>query len=130
MLPAGSRKQPKTVLVVDDDPAVLGSLRFSLEIEGYAVTTFVSADEALAAALVPADCLVIDHNLQGMNGLDLVGEIRRRGGGGAAVLVTSHPPQVLRARAAAAGVAIIEKPLLGNALIEAIRRLTEPRRDP
>jgi two-component system, LuxR family, response regulator FixJ len=115
------------LVVVDDDPAVLGSLRFSLEIEGYLVETFRTAEELLAAPLPPVDCLVIDHNLPGMNGLDLLGEIRRRGLSTAAVLVTSHPPQILRHRAATAGVAIIEKPLLGNALIDALRNLTVTR---
>jgi FixJ family two-component response regulator len=112
------------VLVVDDDPAVLGSLKFSLEIEGYQVTTFANAVEVLDAGMPPVACLVIDHNLPGMNGLDLLDELRRRGAGMAAVLITSHPPFALRERAAAAGVTIIEKPLLGNSLIDAIRTVT------
>jgi FixJ family two-component response regulator len=120
-------EQPKTVLVVDDDPAVLNSLRFALEIEGYVVATFPGARDVLAAPLPSAACLVIDHNLPGMNGLELLAELRRLGADGPAVLVTSHPPQILRDRAAAAGLAIIEKPLLGNALIEMIRKLTNGR---
>ena len=37
-----------------------------------------------------------------------------------AILITSHPNQNLRDRAAAVGAGIVEKPLLGDALIESI----------
>jgi len=36
-----------------------------------------------------------------------------------AILITIHPNAALRARAAAAGVPIVEEPLLGSALLEA-----------
>jgi hypothetical protein len=37
------------------------------------------------------------------------------------VLITSNPSTSLRRRAAAVDVPIVEKPLLGNALVDAIR---------
>ena len=39
-----------------------------------------------------------------------------------AILITSHPKPDLRAAAAAAGVPIVEKPLIGDALMTSIRR--------
>ena len=36
-----------TVIVVDDDAAVRGSLKFALEIEGFAVRTYPTAEDAL-----------------------------------------------------------------------------------
>ncbi|MEJ0097221.1 MAG: hypothetical protein WDM84_03900 [Bauldia sp.] len=39
-----------------------------------------------------------------------------------AILITSDPSLLVRSRAQRDGVAIVEKPLLGNALADAIRR--------
>jgi FixJ family two-component response regulator len=127
MLQSETKKGPArpTVLIVDDDPAVLGSLKFSLEIEGYSVDVFTGPDEFLVAAPPSEACLLIDQNLPGMTGLDLLDEVRRRGANPAAVLITSHPSPAILRRAAAAGVPIVEKPFLGNALIETIRSVME-----
>jgi hypothetical protein len=43
-----------------------------------------------------------------------------------AILITSHPNAGVRRCAAEAGVPIIEKPLLGNALMEGIRSAFAP----
>jgi FixJ family two-component response regulator len=109
------------ILVVDDDPAVCGSLKFSLELEGYRVRTFASAREVLEDPnLASADCLIIDQVLPEVSGLGLLRELRSRGISLPALLITSNPAPLLRDRAAAAGVPIVEKPLLGNALLDAI----------
>ena len=42
------------VVVVDDDPAVRNSLKFSLEIEGFAVRIFGSGGELLEARDLPS----------------------------------------------------------------------------
>ena len=109
------------VVVVDDDPAVLGALKFALELEGFSVADYRSGSELLAQSELPqAGCLVIDFRLPDMDGLALLGALRDRAIDLPAVLITSHPTQGLRGRAAAVAVPIIEKPLLGNALFEAI----------
>lgn len=56
-----------------------------------------------------------------MNGLELLARLRDRGVSIPAVVITSHPNRKLRERIAAAGVPLIEKPFLGNALTERIR---------
>ena len=71
-------------------------------------------------------CLVIDHHMPGMNGLDVVAELRDRHVSVPAILITSQPTPGLSRRAAMAGVPIVEKPLLGNALIDRIRDLFRP----
>src|SRR5262249_22618971 len=110
--------------IVDDDPAVRHSLKFSLEIEGYAVGIYASAQELLEALdLDRFRCLVIDQHMPGMSGLDLVAKLRDRKLSVPAVLITSHPPRAVAVRADNAGVPIIEKPLLGNALLDKIREL-------
>ena len=109
------------VVVVDDNPAVLGALKFALELEGFSVADYRSGSELLAQSELPqAGCLVIDFRLPDMDGLALLGALRDRAIDLPAVLITSHPTQGLRGRAATVAVPIIEKPLLGNALLEAI----------
>ncbi len=109
------------VIVVDDDLAVRSSLQFSLEIEGFAVRSYATGAELLNADdLALCSCLVVDQNMPGMNGLELITTLRARHVAAPAILITSHPGPSLRERAQKAGVPIVEKPLLGNALIEKI----------
>lgn len=113
------------VIVVDDDPAVRASLKFALEIEGFTVHAHGRGDELFAdAALAACACFVIDQNLPGVRGLDLVTALRQRSVVAPVILITTAPPRVLQERAAHAGIPIVEKPLLGNALIECIRAVT------
>jgi two-component system response regulator FixJ len=112
------------VIVVDDDVAVRNSLKFSLEVEGFAVQVYSSGLELLNDAELPRDgCLVVDQNMPGMSGLDLVGRLRARDNVVPAILITSYPTAVLRERAAKAGVIIVEKPFLGTVLVDRIRDL-------
>ncbi len=116
--PDGTRP---TIVVVDNDAALLGALQFALELEGYTVAPFRSAAEVLAEKHLPeAGCLVIDFNLAGTNGLDLVAALRSRSVALPAILVAGSASPELRRRAAAAMMPVVEKPLLGNALLNAI----------
>jgi two-component system, LuxR family, response regulator FixJ len=110
------------MLVVDDDSAVGNSLKFVLEVEGFQVRVFSSAEELLDEDSLPdASCLVVDYYMPGMNGLELVAHLRDRNVLIPAILITPAPSQNLRNRAAAAGVPIVEKPLLGSRLLDSIR---------
>jgi two-component system, LuxR family, response regulator FixJ len=68
-------------------------------------------------------CLVIDQNMPGMKGLDLIAQLRAREIAVPAILITSYPTVALRERAARAGVTIVEKPFLETALIDRLREL-------
>jgi len=117
---------PRSVLVVEDDHAVCGAVAFALRAEGYDVTTCASPDEAMALALrEPPACLVVDYLLPDMDGLALIGALRRHGVTPPAVLVTTHPDHRCRRRAAKANVTIVEKPLIGDALSLQIHRLLQ-----
>ena len=118
-----------TVYVVDDDSAVRRALAFALDLEGFAVETFESG-EALLLRDRPQGpgCLVIDERLPGVTGLDTLRQLRARAIDLPAILVTSHPKPSFRAAAASAGVPILEKPLEGATLIDAIHELLDARR--
>jgi FixJ family two-component response regulator len=111
----------RAVLIIDNDPAVRGSLQFYLEIEGFQVRTYACGADLLGDTNIPeTGCLVIDYNLSDMNGLDLLSELRCRNINLPAILVTTNPSEFVRARAATAGAVVIEKPLLNEALLEGI----------
>jgi two-component system, LuxR family, response regulator FixJ len=110
------------IAVVDDDAAVCNSLKFSLELEGLEVRTFAGGAELLRARDIDAcQCFVIDQKMPGMSGLELIGKLRERNIASPAILIISQPSAALSARAASARVPIVEKPLLGNTLLDRIR---------
>ena len=119
------------VIIVDDDVAVRNSLKFSLEVEGFAVRAYSSGLELLNDPELPGGgCLVIDQNMPRMNGIDLVAKLRDLHFSAPVVLITSDPPKALVARAGRAGVLIVEKPLLGNTLLDTIHDMVAPRATP
>jgi two-component system KDP operon response regulator KdpE len=65
------------VLVVDDDPQVLRALRAGLAVEGYEVVTAGNGETALdVAAGTRVDLMLLDLELPGMDGVDVVGRLR------------------------------------------------------
>ena len=110
------------IVVVDDDAGVRNSLKFSLEIEGYSVFTYSSANEVLNAANLPASsCLIVDQNMPGTSGLRLLAALRKRGVLTPAILVSGRVTASLADEAARDGVPVVEKPFLGNVLVDCIR---------
>jgi two-component system, LuxR family, response regulator FixJ len=124
MLQSGTREVVPALpilLVVDDDTAVLNSLKFVLQLEGFTVRLYSSAQELLDELELPeSGCLLVDHYMPGMSGLELLAALRRRSVTLPAILIAGHASVALRRRAEEAGVRLLEKPLLGNGLIEAI----------
>jgi two-component system response regulator FixJ len=116
---------PGSVIVVDDDAAVRGALKFALEMEGLHVRVYKGGQEMLAdVAMLPADCLVVDHWMPGMTGIELVDELHRRLVDIPAILITARSDGSLRGKAARSGFhAVLEKPLSDEALVDSIRSL-------
>lgn len=116
-LPANSSQ----IVVVDDDPALLRAIAFSLEAEGFAVERHHTAHAFEQSDLAAAGCLVIDQRLPDALGLDVLSRLRRRRVETPAVLITSDPPPCVRAWARALRTEIVEKPAMGADLIRAVR---------
>ncbi|MFC4298479.1 MAG: response regulator transcription factor [Castellaniella sp.] len=82
---------PSTIYIVDDDEAVRDSLRWLLEANGYAVRSFASAEEFLAAydpELVGV--LIADIRMPGMSGLELQEALIARKAPLPIVFITGH----------------------------------------
>ena len=113
-----------TIVVVEDDSALLNALTFALETEGFLPQAFrTGAAMAAWPELAAAACLIIDQNLPDEPGLDLLARLRAGGVRAPAVVITTNPPPALRAQATRLNVPVIEKPLLGDQLFACVRRL-------
>jgi two-component system response regulator FixJ len=121
--------RPTYDLLVDDDAGVLGSLRFLLETDGFAVRTFRSGAALLnTRGSADADCFAIDYKMPDINGIDLVGRLRDRDITAPAILITGYPDGKISVRAANAGVKhVLQKPILDQSLVKHIREAIQQR---
>jgi DNA-binding NtrC family response regulator len=69
-----------TILVVDDDPAILEVVTELLELEGYSVTTATNGREALSVLTSVTPCvMLLDMRMPIMDGWALSNEMKKRG---------------------------------------------------
>ena len=72
-------EEPRTILVVEDDHTLARGLVMNLEIEGFRVLHAADGDEGLRMALDEnPDLIVLDLMLPGLDGFDVVDELRGR----------------------------------------------------
>jgi two-component system, LuxR family, response regulator FixJ len=112
-----------TVFIVDDDPAVRGSMSWLLESVDLPVEVCASAQEFLDTynPAIPG-CLVLDIRLPGMGGLELQKELAKRKIQIPIIIVTGHAEVPMAVRAMKAGaVDFIEKPFSDQVLLDCIR---------
>lgn len=112
------------VALVDDDAAVLDSLRLYLSREGLTPLCFRSADAFLndRSAAGPFACVVADVRMPGTSGLDLVRKLAGEDGAPPVVLITGHGDIDMAVAAIKLGAAdFIEKPFDEARLLDSIR---------
>ncbi|WP_066724007.1 MULTISPECIES: response regulator FixJ [Sphingomonas] len=112
------------VYVIDDDDGARDALEFLLDTASIRVRSFASADRFLAAAPpLHGACIVTDVRMPGMNGIELVEELKKRGANVPVIVVTGHADVPLAIQALHAGVAdFIEKPFHDELMLDAIRK--------
>jgi two-component system, LuxR family, response regulator FixJ len=117
-MPDGAR-----VVVIDDDEAVLDSLRALLEAEGFEVDTFARASTFLqrSAGRLPG-CLVTDVRMPDMDGLELLQALSARGPLPPVIVITGHGEVPMAVQAMKLGARdFLEKPFDPAQLIASIR---------
>ncbi|MFZ5747465.1 MAG: PAS-domain containing protein [Pseudomonadota bacterium] len=103
------------ILVVDDDPAILEATRAVLSIAGHDVVTAGSPDAALRER---AEVALVDFHLgDDTDGILLIEILRNRQPGLRAALVTADASPRTLARAAAARIPVLSKPVSGATLL-------------
>ena len=87
---------------------------------GYPATTFSSAAEFLHADIRDVECLILDHHMPGMTGLELAARLRAEGADIRIMLITTFPSPAIFARAAELDIEVLEKPFGDDDLLDFI----------
>jgi two-component system, NtrC family, response regulator GlrR len=116
-----------SILIVDDDPALLKLLRMLLELEGFEVKSADSAEKALSLlATSHPRLLITDLKMSGMDGLALFDAVRKIDPGLPVIILTAHgtiPDAVGATRRGVFG--YLTKPFEAEALLNEVRRALE-----
>jgi CheY-like chemotaxis protein len=118
----------KTVLIVDDDIRMLGLIKSILETEGYEATEAESAEVALLYyGRRGIDLIITDVEMPGMNGIELVKEIRRLDQKARIVVMSGSSSKAAtgwKQKALEAGATrTLEKPITYDSLISLIKEI-------
>jgi CheY-like chemotaxis protein len=115
------------ILLVEDQAALRDGLARWLGDQGYAVVPCESAEEALTRAN-GVDVIASDVVLRGMDGIELLGRLRRAAPALPAVLFSGHLDHLaVRRRELPDGVRFLEKPFAPEALLTTLEALVEAR---
>ena len=115
---------PPTVLVVDDDPSVLRSLKRLISTSGFVVQAFARPSELLASEIPRCNaCMVVDIDMPEMNGIKMCEVLKSSGRSLPAILITGRTDARTRLLAEKSdAVAVLFKPFDEQQLFEAIAR--------
>lgn len=116
-------KEPRRILVVDDDPGIGLMLTKALARHGFQVDAVTSADEALEKSeTVRYDAALVDLVMPGRDGADLAGTLRRLFPGLPVGLLTGYVHSPLIPAFEKSGMAVFKKPILIQDLVEFLQR--------
>jgi len=120
-------KQPETVFLVDDEPALLKALSRLLKAEGFAVQAYDSAVKFLSSANKDgAGCILLDQSMPEMSGMELQQQLVQADSALAIVFITGNGDIPMSVRAIKAGaIDFLTKPVKDNELLEVIRTALE-----
>lgn len=111
------------IFIVDDDQAVRESLSLLLASEGLDSQSLGSPREFLGCCrLSNDDRLIVDVDMPGMDGIELLQRLRARGLALPAVVITGQASTFVRQQALAAGaMAFLEKPVDADEIVSLVR---------
>jgi FixJ family two-component response regulator len=134
LIPARSRdwavenyyKEQTTIAIVDDDESVCHAIKGLVRSLGMGANTFASGQEFIdfieAMPSQRFDCVILDVQMPGLNGLDVQDRLKKRGNRFPTIFITAHDEVNVRERALAAGAAaFLPKPFNAELLIKTLR---------
>lgn len=128
MTGAGVAHKTRAVLVVEDDPEMRALLRDYPERDGFEVVEEASAERVVPLVQIASfDVAIIDKEMPGMGGLDLLSFLRGRCPHMPVIVITAFGGPVVAEEAFARGACrYLEKPFRISDLVAALRTLTAP----
>ena len=126
-----SNNRKKTVIVLDDDLFVCRALKTQLEILGFDVLVFHSA-EGLLNSEIPTNhaCLLADVYLPGLNGAELCRRLLSSGSRLPTILMSGRDDEeTAEIMRAAKPIATLFKPFDQMTLMRAVKKATRKRRN-
>jgi DNA-binding NtrC family response regulator len=116
-----------TIVVVDDDPAIVKMCDTILRAQGHAVHGFTTTREALThLAQGAADLLVVDYMMPGQNGLEFVEQAWSLRPALRVVMITAHGNRELVGEAAQTGIhGVVLKPFTARDLTRGVEMAME-----
>ena len=119
-------KSKPLIAIVDDDESVCRAIKRLLRSLGLEAQTFTSGREFLdlieATPSFQPDCVVLDVQMPGLNGLEVLERLAKSAGWLPVIFITAHDVVGVRERALAAGaVALLRKPFNDELLISTVR---------
>jgi FixJ family two-component response regulator len=121
--PIDLKKSKPLIAIVDDDESVCRAIRRLLRSLAMNAQTFSSGQDFLdllqAMPSFEPDCLILDVQMQGINGLDVQERLTKGGKMIPVIFITAHDEVGVREKALAAGaVAFLRKPFNDELLIK------------
>jgi FixJ family two-component response regulator len=115
------------IQIVEDDDAIRDSLKLLLEARGYTVETYGSGAEFFDDGdPARSKCLILDVNLPGETGFEVLARLRNKGLETPAIFVSGRGTSAVRAQAARAqAAAFFDKPVPPTELLAAIAKATQ-----
>lgn len=112
------------ISIVDDDAGIRSSLDGLIRSMGYRVALFESAEGFLASdAARDSECIVIDVQMPGMTGLELLSHVRSTGSAVPVILISAFTVAESREQAERAGAyCTLKKPFDGDDLALCVER--------
>jgi FixJ family two-component response regulator len=121
--PTSVEKEIRTVLIVEDDSSVLGSLQRLLRAAGFDARGFESSEALLQSDFPRTNtCMIVDVYLPEMNGVELCAVLAAKGRALPAILITAKTgdPSTERLLRNSKAVAILYKPFDAASLFDAL----------
>jgi len=126
-----ARAQPTRIFLVDDDDEFRESLSLNLADEGFDVRSFASGREGIdcLAAGNAADVILLDWRMPGMNGLEVLRELRQHGTATPVIFLTALSDDIYEEAALAGGaVDFIDKSRRPSILVKRLELIAEGQR--